>query len=57
MSSNSFRLIAFTLLLATAVTEAPPATGAGTTDALLKPPLVEDPRQAVIQKVVRSTYR
>jgi hypothetical protein len=56
MSSNSFQLIAFTLLLATAAVNAPPATGAGTTHVLLKPPLVEDPRQAVIQKVVRSTY-
>ena len=56
MSSNSFRMIAFTLLLATAAMDVPPATGAETIDALLKPPLVEDPRQAVIQKVVRSTY-
>ena len=56
MSPNRFRLIAFTLLLAMAAMDAPPATGAGTTDPLLKPPLVEDPRQAVIQKVVRSAY-
>jgi hypothetical protein len=56
MSSNSFHLIALTLLLATAATAAPPARGAGTADVLLKPPLAEDPRQAVIQKVVRSTY-
>jgi hypothetical protein len=56
MRSNSFQLIAFTLLLATAAMDAQSATRAGTTDALLKPPLVEDPRQAVIQKVVRSTY-
>jgi len=56
MCSNDFHLIALTLLLATAATAAPPARGAGTADVLLKPPLVEDPRQAVIQKVVRSTY-
>ena len=56
MSPNRFRLIAFTLLLAMAAMDAPPAMGAGTTDPLLKPPLVEDPRQAVIQKVVRSAY-
>jgi hypothetical protein len=55
MSSNCFRLLSLTLLLATAAMDAPVA-GAGATDALLKPPLVEDPRQAVIQKVVRSTY-
>jgi hypothetical protein len=54
--SNNFQLIAFTLLLATAAMDAPSATPAGTTDSLLKPPLLEDPRQAVIQKVVRSTY-
>jgi hypothetical protein len=56
MSFNSFQLIAFTLLLATAAMDAPPATGAETTAVLLKPPLVEDPRQAVIRKAVRSTY-
>jgi len=51
MRSNSFQLIAFTLLLATAAMDAQSATRAGTADALLKPPLVEDPRQVVIQKV------
>ena len=56
MSPNGFRLIGFTFLLAMAAIDAPPATGARTTDALLKPPLVEDPRQDVIQKVVRSAY-
>jgi hypothetical protein len=56
MSSNSFQSIAFALLLVTAKMAASSATGAATTDALLKPPLVEDPRQAVIQEVVRSTY-
>ena len=56
MNSNSFQLIAFTLLVATAAMDAPSAAHVGATDALLKPPLVEDPRQAVVLKVVRSTY-
>ena len=56
MCSNNFQLVVFTLLLATAAMDAPSATGAGTTEALLKPPLAEDPRQPVIQKVVRLTY-
>jgi hypothetical protein len=56
MSSNGLQLIAMTLLLATAAMGAPSVTGAATADVLLKPPLVEDPRKAVIQKVVHSTY-
>ena len=56
MNPNRVRWIVFTLLLAIAAMDARWATGAGSTDALLKPPLVEDPRQAVIRKVVRSTY-
>jgi hypothetical protein len=56
MNPNCFRLIGLTLLLAIAAMDVPWATGAGSTDALLKPPLVEDPRQAVIRRVVRSTY-
>jgi hypothetical protein len=56
MNPNRFRWIAYTLLLAIAAMDARWATGAGNADALLKPPLVEDPRQAVIRMVVRSTY-
>jgi hypothetical protein len=56
MNPNRVRWIVFTLLLAIAAMDARWATGAGSTNALLKPPLVEDPRQAVIRKVVRSTY-
>jgi hypothetical protein len=43
-------MCAFTLLLAVAAAAAP------TDVALLKPPLVEDPRRAIIQNVVRSAY-
>lgn len=56
MNSNSFRLTAIALLLASAALNVPWATPAGTTGALLKPPLVADPRRSVIQDVVRSTY-
>jgi len=56
MSVKHFRLIAFTLLLATAAMDASLATHVGATDTLLKPPLNEDPRRALIQKVVRSRY-
>ena len=56
MCCKQFRSIAVTLLLALAVMDAPSATHAGVTDALLKPPLLEDPRRAVIQNLVRSTY-
>lgn len=56
MRSNKVQLIALKLLLATAATLVPYAARAETADALLKPPLAEDPRQAVLQKVVRSTY-
>jgi len=49
-------MCAFTLLLAAVAAVARSATAAGTAVALLKPPLVEDPRRAVIQKVVRSAY-
>ena len=53
---SSVRMFVFALLLAAAAAVARPATAAGTAVALLKPPLAEDPRQAVIQKVVRSAY-
>ena len=56
MNTKNFRLIAFTLLLAGVAMDTPSATPAGTEDALLKPPLVADPRQAVIRNVVRSSY-
>jgi hypothetical protein len=56
MWSNRFQPIAFTLLLAVAVMNTPSATHAGATDALLKPPLLEDPRRTVIQNLVRSSY-
>jgi len=49
-------MFVFALLLAAAAAVARPASAAGTAVALLKPPLAEDPRQAVIQKVVRSAY-
>jgi hypothetical protein len=56
MWSNQFRSITVTLLLAWVAVHAPAATPAGMTDALIKPPLLEDPRRAVIQSLVRSTY-
>ena len=56
MNASRVRSIALTLLLAIAAVDVRSATAAGSTDALLKPPLVEDPRQAVIRQVVRSTY-
>lgn len=56
MSANHFKLIALTLLLATAALEPLSATHVGTTDVLLKPPLDEDPRQALIRQVVHSHY-
>jgi len=56
MGSKNIQLIAGTLLLAAIAIHVPSATSAGAEAALLKPPLMGDPRLAVIQKVVRSTY-
>jgi hypothetical protein len=56
MRSNNLQLIALTLLLAAGAIDAQGAPRAGTADVLLKPPLVEDARQAIIQKLVRSNY-
>ncbi len=59
MKSSRVRSIAFVLLLAVAAmdaTDTQSAAAARSTDTLLKPPLVEDPRQAFIRQVVRSTY-
>ena len=56
MNSSRVRSIALALVLAFAAVDSRSATAAASTEALLKPPLVEDPRQAVIRQVVRSTY-
>jgi len=51
MGFRRVRMCAFILLLAVAAAVARSAMAAGTDVALLKPPLVEDPRRAVIQNV------
>lgn len=56
MGLRCVRMCAFTLLLSGAAAVARSATVAGPDVSLLKPPLLEDPRRAVIQKVVRSAY-
>src|SRR5258706_6901446 len=48
--------IAFTWLSEVTVVDSPSATATENTKALKKPPLVQDPRRAIIQEVVRSTY-
>jgi hypothetical protein len=53
MRSKNFQLIALALLAAGATNL---QWAAGTEAPLIKPPLTEDPRRAVIQKIVRSTY-
>ena len=56
MRSNRSQLFVYALLLATAAMSAPSAVHTATIDTLIKPPLVEDPRLAVIQRAVRTTY-
>ena len=56
MGAKNIQLIAVTLLSAAIAMYVPPPTNAGAEATLLKPPLMEDPRLPVIQKVVRSTY-
>lgn len=56
MSSKYFQAIAIALLSPASVMNAPAGTGVGIIDALVKPPLVADPRKPVIQNLVRSTY-
>lgn len=51
-----FQAIVIALLSAPAAMTAPAENRGTTVDALLKPPLLEDRRKAVIQSVVRSTY-
>ncbi len=56
MLTGCVRTASFLLLLAAPALVPPPAFAAGSTVALLKPPLLPDPRKAAIQAIVRSTY-
>jgi hypothetical protein len=56
MIPSCLRLVAFTLLLAMAMAVDVASAKAGAPGALLKPPLIEDPRQANIQRIVRASY-
>jgi hypothetical protein len=56
VTPKGLRWIAIALPMALATLQAHSATRTAATHSLIKPPLLEDPRKAVIQDVVRSRY-